>query len=80
MSNIKLSVVGKRPTQEEVDNNKPLSKTINEQPTIDAYFMQEISDRLYGPDAFLYIEELKKIHLKIRKRDGKYGAQFSKQS
>lgn len=75
--NVKLSIVGTRPTDEEVKNFKPLSKpNADIGKNVDAYFMQEISDRLFGPDSHLYIAELNKLHQKIRKRAGKCGNQF----
>lgn len=43
---------------------------------IDAYFMQEISDRLYGPDSEGYIQALKELNLKFKPREGRTANQF----
>lgn len=43
---------------------------------VDPSFLQEISDRLYGPDSESYIEALKELNLKFRKREGRYGNQL----
>jgi hypothetical protein len=42
----------------------------------DKFFIQEISDRLNGPDSVEYIEELKKLNDRFRPREGRYGNQF----
>jgi hypothetical protein len=42
-------------------------------PKIDPYFLQELSDRLYGPDSEEYIEALKELNLRFRPRVGKIG-------
>lgn len=42
----------------------------------DAYFVQEIVDRLYGPDADEYKEALKVLNDKYRSRVGRTGSQI----
>ena len=43
---------------------------------VDPYFIQEISDRLYGPDSEDYIDALKELNKNFRPREGRYGNQF----
>lgn len=43
---------------------------------VDLEIMQEISDRLYGPDSEEYIKAISELNSKFRKREGKYGNQF----
>ena len=43
---------------------------------VDPSFLQEVSDRLYGPDSEDYINALKELNLKFRKREGRYGNQL----
>ncbi len=43
---------------------------------IDNSILQEISDRLYGPDSEEYIKAILDLNQKFRKREGKYGNQF----
>lgn len=40
---------------------------------VDPYFLQEISDRLYGPDSEEYIHALKELNSKFRGREGRTG-------
>jgi hypothetical protein len=40
---------------------------------LDPYFIQEISDRLFGPDKDEYIEALKELHTRFRPRVGRVG-------
>lgn len=40
---------------------------------LDAYFIQEISDRLYGPDSDEYISALRELNQKFRPRKGRTG-------
>ena len=40
------------------------------------YFLQEISDRLYGPDSDAYIQALKELNLKFKSRGGRTGPQI----
>jgi hypothetical protein len=49
------------------------SKKKIEDPRIDVYFIQEVSDRLYGPDSDDYIEALKELNKKYRPRRGRTG-------
>jgi len=43
------------------------------EPRVSTYFLQEISDRLYGPDSEEYMEALKELNLRFRPRVGKTG-------
>jgi hypothetical protein len=43
---------------------------------IDLDVMQEISDRLYGPDSEEYLKAILDLNSKFRKRSGKHGNQF----
>ena len=43
---------------------------------VDVYFIQEISDRLYGPDSAEYIQAIKELNTKFRARTGKHGNQL----
>jgi hypothetical protein len=43
---------------------------------IDLDVMQEISDRLYGPDSEEYLKAILELNSKFRKRSGKHGNQF----
>jgi hypothetical protein len=68
-----------RPTPEEterlerdLDNLK--SKKL--EPKVDSDFLQEVSDRLYGPDSDEYIKALKELNASFRPREGKYVRQF----
>ena len=68
-----------RPTPEEderigkdLDNLK--SKKL--EPKVDSDFLQEVSDRLYGPDSDEYVKALKELNASFRPREGKYGRQF----
>lgn len=62
----------------------PKVKSGNIEQRVDPYFIQEISDRLYGPDSEEYIKALKELHKMVdeagnplyRARHGKYGSQF----
>jgi hypothetical protein len=40
---------------------------------VDPYFLQEISDRLYGPDSEAYVEAIKQLNMKFRGREGRTG-------
>jgi len=40
------------------------------------YFIQEISDRLYGPDSDEYIKEITNINSRFRPRQGRTGPQI----
>jgi hypothetical protein len=43
------------------------------EPRINPYFIQEISDRLYGPDSDEYIKELTELNKRFRPRPGRTG-------
>jgi hypothetical protein len=43
---------------------------------IDSLFLQEISDRLYGPDSESYMAAIKELNKTHRKREGRVGAEF----
>lgn len=53
-----------------------MRKTKPNLPKVDIYFIQDISDRLYGPDSVEYIKALKELNEKFRPRDGKTGVDF----
>lgn len=63
-----------RPSDEESKSYKKIDSLKSK--NIDTNFMQEISDRLYGPDSEEYIEALKKLNTSFRPRPGKFGKQF----
>jgi|688.fasta_scaffold487433_2 hypothetical protein len=46
--------------------------------TVDKYFIQEISDRLYGPESDNYIDALKELNKKFKPRVGRTGADIFK--
>lgn len=46
------------------------------EPRVDAEFMQEISDRLYGPDSEAYMKAIEELNAKFRPREGKFGRHF----
>jgi hypothetical protein len=43
---------------------------------IDSSIMQEISDRLYGPDSESYLNAIKELNKTHRKREGRVGSEF----
>lgn len=51
-------------------------KEKQEREKTDAYFVQEIVDRIYGPDADEYVEALKALNAKYRARVGRTGSQI----
>ena len=55
---------------------KPEVKTGGIEDKVDPYFIQEISDRLYGPDSEEYVRELTELNKKYRPRGGRSGGQF----
>jgi hypothetical protein len=65
--------VGKSLTPEEISS---FPKEVASDKKIDTYFMQEISDRLYGPDSKEYVEALRELNKKFKAREGRYGPQF----
>ena len=68
----------KRPTSEESEKTqKELDKLKTKiEPRVDTDFLQEISDRLYGPDSEKYKKALKDLNASFRPRKGRYGGQF----
>lgn len=67
-----------RPSAEESERMlKDLDKLSSKiEPKVDSDFMQEISDRLYGPDSEEYIKALKELNMSFRPRQGRYGSQL----
>ena len=69
-----------RPTDEDLkrisDDVERLKKSRPHLPKIDNLFLQDISDRLYGPDSEAYIEALKRLNKGFRPRFGKNGTDF----
>ena len=67
-----------RPSAEESERiQKDLDKLSSKiEPRVDSDFMQEISDRLYGPDSEEYIKALKELNLSFKPRQGRYGGQL----
>jgi uncharacterized protein YdaL len=61
-------------SDEEIEKLK--SKSISSGNKVDVYFMQEISDRLYGPDAEEYIKALEELNSRFRAREGRSGSQL----
>jgi hypothetical protein len=43
---------------------------------IDTLFIQEISDRLFGPDSECYMKAIKELNVKFRPREGRKANQF----
>jgi len=64
-----------RPTEEDIKNiSENVDKLKNSRPSapkVDTMFLQEISDRLYGPDSEAYIEALESLNSRFRPRIGK---------
>ena len=69
-----------RPTEEDLKKIKEdVDKLKNSRPNtpkVDTFFLQEISDRLYGPDSEAYVEALKKLNVEFRPREGKNCLEF----
>jgi tetrahydromethanopterin S-methyltransferase subunit G len=67
-----------RPSSEESERiQKDLDKLSSKiEPRVDSDFMQEISDRLYGPDSEEYIKALKELNKSFQPRQGRYGSQL----
>ncbi len=62
-----------RPSEEEISkifNKRPIEKNV------DSYFLQEISDRLFGPDSQEYIKAIENLNKSFKGRPGRYGNQF----
>ena len=62
-------------SEEELEELKR-NRISNQETRVDAYFMQEISDRLFGPDAEGYIQAIKELNLKFKPREGRTANQF----
>lgn len=62
-------------SDEEVENlKKDFEKSnIERNKRIDPYFIQEVTDRILGPDSEAYITELTELNKKYRSRTGKTG-------
>lgn len=73
---VKSSTV--RPSSEESERlQKVLDRTKSKvESKVDNTFLQEISDRLYGPDSDEYINAIKELNLKYKSREGRAGSQF----
>ena len=68
-----------RPSQEDIQKGKEdidrLSKKVEAR--VDSSFIQEISDRLYGPDSEEYIKALTELNKSFKPRVGRFGHQFN---
>lgn len=62
-------------SDEELEELKK-SKSTEVTNRVDPYFIQEISDRLYGPDSEGYIQAIKELNTKFRPREGRAGNQL----
>jgi len=62
-------------SEEELEELKR-NRISNQETRVDAYFMQEISDRLFGPDSEGYMQAIKELNLKFRPREGRTANQF----
>lgn len=69
-----------RPTEEDLkrikDDVDKLKNSRPSEPKIDTFFLQEISDRLYGPDSEAYVQALKRLNNGFRPRNGKNCLEF----
>jgi hypothetical protein len=63
-----------RPSEEQL--KKGLEEPQKVEYRVDKYFIQEISDRLYGPDSEEYVKALKELNKKFTPRSGRFGSQF----
>lgn len=63
-----------RPTEEDLAKAPDHLKSSRR---VDSYFIQEISDRLYGPDSEEYMKAIAELNNNFRPRSGRYGSQFS---
>jgi hypothetical protein len=63
-------------SEEELEELKRNSSSSKVETKVDSYFMQEISDRLFGPDAEGYIQAIKELNLKFKPREGRTANQF----
>jgi hypothetical protein len=62
-------------SEEELEELKR-NRISNQETRVDVYFMQEISDRLFGPDSEGYMQAIKELNLKFRPREGRTANQF----
>lgn len=61
-------------SDEELDNLRiQMVERKKNESSIDPYFLQEISDRLYGPESIQYIEAIKELNEKFKPRKGRTG-------
>jgi hypothetical protein len=66
--------VPQRLSDEEMEKQKQqFYKSREEYQRVDPYFLQEVSDRLYGPDSVEYVNALKELNKNFRPRVGKTG-------
>jgi len=80
-SNIRIQSTVPRPestpqrlSDEEMEKQKQqFYKSQEEYQRVDPYFLQEVSDRLYGPDSAEYVNALKELNKNFRPRLGKTG-------
>ena len=63
-------------SEEELEELKRNSSSSKVETKVDTYFMQEISDRLFGPDAEGYIQAIKELNQKFKPREGRTADQF----
>lgn len=68
--------VNKLSDEERKKMNDDYLKRKQESEKLNPYFIQEISDRLYGPDADDYIKELIRINSKFKPRKGRTGPEI----
>lgn len=68
--------VNKLSDEERKKLNDEFLKRKQEEEKINPYFIQEISDRLYGPDADSYIKALIELNSNFRPRKGRSGPQI----
>lgn len=80
-SNIRIQSTVPRPesvpqrlSDEEIEKQRQqFYKSREEYQRVDPYFLQEVSDRLYGPDSVEYVNALKELNKNFRPRVGKTG-------
>lgn len=68
--------INKLSDEERKKMNDDYLKRKQESEKLNPYFIQEISDRLYGPDSDEYIKELIRINSKFKPRNGRTGPQI----
>lgn len=68
--------INKLSDEERKKMNDEYFKKKQESEKLNPYFIQEISDRLYGPDSDEYIKELIRINSKFKPRKGRTGPQI----